>query len=119
MSLLRRMLCVLLVLGFALGTTAQAAQMGVMAGMRTMTMTAMGDGSVAGCEGCASSQDAGKGMEMVGCHGGVCIVLPGLLPNAPSIPSVAPDTFAAAAPTVADGLSPPPDHRPPIQASLA
>jgi hypothetical protein len=115
-----RILSVLLILGLALGTTAQAAQMGMMAGMQAMAGAAMDDGGIAGCEGCASGQETGKGMEMAGCcHGGVCIVLPGLLPNSPGSPSVALDAFAAMAPTVADGLSLPPDHRPPIPAPLA
>jgi hypothetical protein len=117
MTCLRRILSVLLILGLALGTMAQAAQMGMMAGMVSMAATDHSD--MSGCEGCASSQDTGKGMEMTGCHSGFCIVLPGLLPNAPGSLSVAPDTFAAAAPMVANGLSPPPDHRPPIHASLA
>ncbi|KAA0572507.1 hypothetical protein FZ983_31675 [Azospirillum sp. B21] len=118
MACLRRILSVLLILGLALGTTAQAAQVGMMAGTQETAAAAM-DGGMAGCEGCASGQETGKGMDMAGCHGGICIVLPGLLPDSPDSPSVAPGAFAAASPTVADGLSPPPDHRPPIPSSLA
>lgn len=105
MTSLRRILSVLLILGLALGTTAQAAQVGMMAG----------------CEGCASDHETGKDMDMdmAGCHSGVCIVLPGLLPGSLGSLSVGPDSFTVVAPTVADGLSLPPDHRPPRPASLA
>jgi len=41
------------------------------------------------------------------------------LPSAPHHVSIAPATSAATVPTVADGLSPPPDPRPPRPLSLA
>lgn len=113
------MLFILLILGLALGVTVQAARMGMIAGMRTAAMPAMDSDGMAGCEGCPSGQETGKGMDMAGCYGGVCVILPGLLPNTPSTPSVESNVFAVGAPTVTDGLSPPPDHRPPRPASLA
>lgn len=119
MSSLHRILSVLLILGLALGTTAQAAQVGMMAGMQGTALAAMDDGGMAGCEGCASDHETGKDMDMAGCHSGVCIVLPGLLPGSLGSLSVGPDSFTVVAPTVADGLSQPPDHRPPRSASLA
>ncbi|HYG90491.1 MAG TPA: hypothetical protein VD978_30005 [Azospirillum sp.] len=117
MSLVRRILSVLLILGLVSGTTVQAAQVGMMAGMPRMAT--MDHGDMAGCQGCVPSQDTDKGMTMAGCHNGICIVLPGLLPNAPDSLPVAPDTFVPAALTVTDGLSPPPDPRPPRPISLA
>lgn len=119
MTWLRRILPILLILGIALGTTAQAVQMGMMAGMHVVAVSAMDDDSMAGCDGCASDQETGKGMNMAGCTGGLCIVLPGLMPSSPGSPAIAPATFIAAAPTAVTGLSPPPDHRPPRPASLA
>lgn len=117
MASLHRILSVLLILGLALGMTAQAAQVGMMAVMQGTAVAAMDDGGMMGCEGCASDHETGKGMDMTGCQSGVCIVLPGLLPDSLGSPSVEPGSFAAAAPTVADGLSLPPDHRPPRSAS--
>jgi hypothetical protein len=120
MTFLRRILSILLVLGLALGSTAQAAQVGMMVGMASMpemAAAATDHSNMARCEGCVSSQD--KGMEMAGCHSGICIVLPGLSPNLQASLSVTPDTFVSAGPTVPGGLSLPPDHRPPIHASLA
>jgi len=115
MTCLCRILSVLLFLSLALGTTAQAAQMGLMASMAAATAD---PSDMTGCEGCASSHDTNKGMAMAGCHNGTCVVLPGLLPTSPGGLSVAPDTFASAVPTIADGLSLPPDLRPPRSASL-
>ena len=112
---MRLFLSVLLVLSFALGATAQAAQMGLMA---SMAAAAADSRDMSNCEGCTSSHDTNKGMEMAGCHNGICIVLPGLLPTSPGGLPVAPDTFDSAVPTVADGLSLPPDLRPPRPASL-
>jgi hypothetical protein len=115
MTCLRRILSVLLVLSFALGTTVQATQMGLMASMAAATAD---HSDMSGCEGCASSHDTNKGMERTGCHNGICVVLPGQLPTSPGGLPIAPDTFASAVPTVADGLSLPPDPRPPRPASL-
>ena len=122
MTFLRRILSTLLVLSLALGTTAQAAQMSMMAGMVSMpemAAAAMDDSDRAGCQGCVSSQDADKGIEMRGCYSSICIVLLGLLPNSQFSLFVTPDPFVSAVPTVLGGLSTPPDHRPPIHASLA
>ena len=116
MTCLRRILSVLLVLSFALGTTAQAAQMGLMAGM---SAAAAGYADMSDCEGCASSQDTDKGTEMAGCHNGICIVLPVLLPASSGALPVALGIFGSAVPIVADGQSPPPDPRPPRPTSLA
>jgi len=116
MSLLRRLLSVLLILGLVSGTTVQAA---MMAGMPGMAVAATDHGGMPGCKGCVPGQDTGKGMNTAGCHNGVCIVLSGVLPTAPDSLVLAPDAFIAAAPTVADGLSPPPDPRPPRPTSLA
>ena len=100
MSRLHRILSILLLLGLALGTTAQAVQMGRMAGMPDMAASAaaMDHGAMPGCENCPPVHGKAKGMEMAGCQGGVCIVLPGLLPALPASPSIAPDAFAAGFP---------------------
>ena len=122
MTFLRCILSILLVLGLALGTTTLAAQMGMMAGMVSMpgkAAVAMDDSDRAGCQGCVSSRDTDNGIEMTSCDSGICIVLLGLLPNSQFSLFVAPDTFVSAVPTVSGGLSAPPDHRPPIHASLA
>ena len=96
--------------------------MGMMAGMVSMSgkaAVAMDDSDRAGCQGCVSSRDTDNGIEMTSCDSGICIVLLGLLPNSQFSLFVAPDTFVSAVPTVSGGLSAPPDHRPPIHASLA
>ena len=118
MTCVRDILSCLLILGLLLGTTVQAVQMGMMAGLPSMATAALDHSDMSGCEGCHSGQDTNKGLEMASCHGGICIVLPGLLPNTPVNLAVAPETFAWLRATVANGLSPPPDHRPPISASL-
>lgn len=115
MTCLRRILSVLVVLSFALGATAQAAQMGLMA---SMAAAGAGSSDMSDCEGCTSSHDTNKGMEIAGCHNGICIVLPGLLPTSSGGRPVTLDTFDAEVPTVADGLALSPDLRPPRPASL-
>lgn len=119
MSLLRRLLSVLLILGLVSGTAVQAAQVTMMAGMSSVPMAAADHGGMPGCKGCAPGPNADKGMKLAGCHNGVCIVLPGLLPSVPESPFSAPDIFVAATPTARHGLSPPPDPRPPRPVSLA
>ena len=118
MRCVRDILSFLLILALLLGTTAQAVQMGMIAVLPSMAAAAPDHSDMPGCEGCVSGQDTNKGMEMASCHNGICIVLPGLLPHTPVNLAAPPDTFACLGPTVADGLSPPPDHRPPISASL-
>jgi hypothetical protein len=115
MQVIRRILSILLVLSFALGTTAQAAQMGLVASMAAATAD---HSDMSGCEGCTSSHDTNKGMERTGCHNAICVVLPGLLPTSPGDLAVASGTLASAVPTVADGLSLLPDPRPPRPTSL-
>lgn len=95
--------------------TVQAAEMGLMA---SMAAAAADFSDMSDWEGCTRSHDTNKGMEIVGCHNSVCIVLPSLLPASPGSLSVASDTFDSAVPTVADGLSPPPDLRAPRPAFL-
>ena len=121
MTSLRRILPVLLVLGLALGTTVLAAQVGVMAGMASMPeiAAATDHSDMVDCKGCVSNPDTDKGMKMVSCHSGTCIVLPGLLPNSQTSLPAAADTFVSAVPTVPAGLVSSPDHRPPIHTSLA
>lgn len=114
---LRRILPVLLILGLALGTAIQAAGMGLMAGMASIAAVATDRGDMSRCEGCLSSQNTD--MKMTGCQGGICIVLPGVLPNASGSVPVALGGFSILASTTVHGLSPPPDQRPPILASLA
>lgn len=115
MTCLRRILSVLVVLSFALGATAQAAQMGLMASMAAATA---GSSDMSDCEGCTSSHDINKGMKMTGCHNGICIVLPGLLPTSSDGLPVTLDTFDAEVPMAANGLSLSPDLRPPRPTSL-
>jgi hypothetical protein len=118
MRCVRDILSFLLILVLLLGTTTQAVQRGMIAGLPSMAAAALDHSDMPGCEGCVSGQDTNKGMEMASCHSGTCIVLPGLLPNTPVNLAVVPETFAWLRATVADGLSPPPDHRPPISVSL-
>lgn len=110
---------VVLILGFALGTTGRGAQPGMMAGMHPLAAAVMNHDGMPGCNGCINTGDTGKGMAMAGCQGGVCVVLPGLLPSSVGTISLAADAFVAITLTAPSGLSPPPDHPPPISASLA
>jgi hypothetical protein len=113
------LLSVLLILGLVSGTTMQATQAAMMAGLPGMAVAAVDHSGMPDCQGCVPGQGTDKGMKTTGWHNGVCIVLPGVLPSALDGPTFEPDAFVSAAPTVADGLSPPPDPRPPRPTSLA
>jgi hypothetical protein len=118
MNWVRCILPLLLVLSLALGTTVQAVWMETMMSSH-MAATTMTYGDMPGCDDCAPDQNTGKAMKMTGGLGGICIVLPGLLPTSLVGIIMAPDIFTVTMPTDGNGLSPPPDHRPPISISLA
>jgi hypothetical protein len=114
----RRILSVLLILGLALGTMGRDAQRTMLVGMHDMTAAAMDHDAMPGCDGCIDGDETGKGMAMMGCQSGICVVLPAMLSGSLDAVSLASDAFASVVPTVQHGLSPPPDHPPPISAFL-
>jgi hypothetical protein len=116
-SWLRRAISVVLILGLVLGTAGRAAAPGMRAGMHGMS-AAMNHDGMPGCDGCINSEETGKRMPMAGCQGGICVVLPGLLPSSTAHIAAASDIFVRATPAIPRGLSRPPDHPPPIAASL-
>ena len=118
MNWLRRILPLLLVLSLALGTTVQAVWMGTMISPHMAAATMTHD-DMPGCDDCAPDRNTGKAMKMAGCQGGICIVLPGLPPTSLVGIMTVPDTFTITMPTDGNGVSPPPDQRPPISISLA
>jgi hypothetical protein len=114
----RRVLSVLLALSLTLGVMGRAPP-SIVAGVNVSSVAAMGNGGMAGCDGCINSGDTGKGMGIASCQGGVCVVLPGLVPTSVGIVSLTRDAFLPVTSTATSGVSPRPDHPPPIAASLA
>jgi hypothetical protein len=91
MQVIRRFLSVVLVLAFALGTTAQAAQIMSMKGMIGDAAATLDMGmSVASAPICPDCDDMDQGtMDMTACQNSICVV-PSLLPPEAPLPASVP-----------------------------
>lgn len=116
MQVVRRILSAVLILAFALGTTAQAAQMMSMTGMMEGTVATLDTGMDAAssptCPGCG---DIAQGiMDLAACQGRVCVA-PSMLPppEAPRLASMPTASPVPHAPPPEWGETPHPEPHPP------
>ncbi|KAA0572504.1 hypothetical protein FZ983_31660 [Azospirillum sp. B21] len=112
MQVVRRILSVVFILVFALGTTALAAQVPMRGTMGSPVATlGMGVASSPACPDCGDN-DQGM-MTMAACHGGVCVIPSMLPPEAPHPPSMPVASPVPHDPALGWGETPHPEPYPP------
>ena len=112
---IRRFLSVVLVLAFALGTTAQAAQTMPMKGMMGDAAATLDMGmSVASAPLCPNCDDMDQGtMDMAACQPSICVA-PSMLPSEALLPASPPAASPVAGdPALGWGEAPHPEPYPP------